>query len=114
VSAQPTVTREAFRFTPGRAGGTAPVRIDSPVPGVAALQSFAKAANGNKITKRLYRCPNGWSLGARRGGYLHLADADTWEIFVLDPRGIVCGDPAGFVTDDMLARAVARLAAWFE
>lgn len=72
------------------------------------------------VTERLYTCPNGWSLGARRGGRTHLAgecpahpDGEgTWEVFVLDPRGIVSGEPVGWVREDQLPGMVDRLANW--
>ena len=91
-----------------------PTSIETPVQGVTALESTTKVGGGRRITKRLYKCSNGWSLGARRGGVLHLADDDTWEIFVLDPMGIANGEPAGFVTDATMDKAVARLAGWFQ
>ena len=67
--------------------------------------------NKHPVVERLYRCPNGLSLGARRGGPLHLADDDTWEIFTFY-EGIPYGRSVGWVTDEQLQRAVERLAAW--
>lgn len=71
-------------------------------------------APADVITERLYTCPNGWQLGARRGGRLHLADATTWEIFVLNSWGIAVGESVGWVDEPTLERAVERLAAWPE
>lgn len=70
------------------------------------------------ITERLYTCPNGLQLAARRGGRAHLADQDTWEIFVLDAWGIAgrtpdgMPDSVGWVDEATLARAVERLSGW--
>lgn len=89
-----------------------PTEITSPVEGVKALErKFKSKANGRLVTQRLYSCPNGLALGARRGGPLHLADKTTWEVFTMS-GGIVYGNAAGWVTEDELQRAVARLAAW--
>lgn len=71
------------------------------------------------ITERLYTCPNGFQLGARRGGRAHLAGAcpahpdgdGTWEVFVL-VGGVVQGEPAGWVTEEQLAVMVDNLANW--
>jgi hypothetical protein len=76
------------------------------------LLETRKRRGASTRVERLYRCANGWSLGAVRGGPLDLADEGSWEIFVLDSRGIVCGDSAGFVSDETLAGAVERLARW--
>lgn len=73
-----------------------------------ALETNRRKA-GVDIVQRLYRCDNGWQLGARRGGPLDLADEDSWEIFVLDERGVVSGESAGWVSDETLALAVQRL-----
>lgn len=104
--------------------------LDCGIPGVTALEKRRKGtlpadlkadlAAHDVITERLYICGNGWQLGARRGGRLHLADNDTWEIFVLDARGITnCRDDGtpetvGFVDEATLQRAVRRLARWHD
>jgi hypothetical protein len=71
-----------------------------------------KRRRGETHVERLYRCPNGWSLGAVRGGPLVLASQDSWEVFTLDPLGVVCGRSVGFVSDETLRLAVERLASW--
>ncbi len=71
-----------------------------------------KRRRGETHVERLYRCPNGWSLGAVRGGPLVLAGQDSWEVFTLDPLGVVCGASVGFVSDETLRLAVERLASW--
>jgi hypothetical protein len=76
------------------------------------LLETRKQRRGETHVERLYRCPNGWSVGAVRGGPLVLAEHDSWEVFTLDPLGIVCGDSVGFVSDETLRLAVERLASW--
>ena len=90
----------------------APQSIESLIEGVTALErKFRSKAHGGSVTQRLYTCPNGLSLGARRGGALHQADEKTWEVFTM-ADGIVYGAHVGWVTDAQLAVAVERLAAW--
>lgn len=98
--------------------------FDCPVPGVVLTEQTRKStlpfdphgtqAARDVITERLYRCANGLQLGARRGGRLHLADGNTWEIFTLDAKGIAIGQSSGFVSEEVLNRAVRRLASWFD
>lgn len=71
-----------------------------------------RSERGQLIVERMYRCPNGWALGARRGGPLHLADAQSWEIFAIRPDGLPIQPSTGFVDDAALARRVSELAAW--
>ena len=74
-------------------------------------EATRKGARG-PITERLYECSNGLAVGARRGGALHLAGKDSWEVFT-----IVNGVPresAGYVTDAYLAlhvQAVSEMSA---
>ncbi len=104
--------------------------IPCDVPGVTALEGHRKGTlpfdfEGREsardvVTERLYICANGLSLGARRGGRLHLAGAceahpdgaDTWEIFTFDERGVRYGASVGWVDEATLQRAVRRLARW--
>jgi hypothetical protein len=67
---------------------------------------------GQTRIQRLYRCPNGLSLGAVRGGPVDLAGDESWEVVVFDERGIVTSDSTGFVPDETLATIVGRLAQW--
>lgn len=95
----------------GELTGSAPVLpLDCPVPGVVARQC-RRRHRAITIQQRLYECPNGLALGARRGGPLHAADERTWEIFLFD-RGVPYGESVGMVDEATLERAVRRLAAW--
>ena len=85
------------------------VEFACPIAGVIRAREVCRQSHGWAITERLYECADGWSLGVRRGGPLHLADESTWEMFVLD-HGLAHGDPVGYVTDEQLTRAVNRLA----
>lgn len=101
-----------------------PTQAPCAIPGVTLLERSGRATlpadpfgglrARDRVTQRLYRCANGWSLGARRGGRLHLAGDDTWEVFVLDPMGVIEGEPKGFVDEATLETAVRRLAGWFD
>lgn len=83
------------------------------IPGVTRLLETRQKRSGLVLVQRLYQCENGWSLAAKQGGPLDLADGnDSWEVVVLDDRNIVEGQSAGFASDETLATAVARLAAW--
>jgi hypothetical protein len=66
-----------------------------------------RRSEGRLITERLYDCGDGWSVAARRGGPLDLADDDSWEVVVL-MGAVVYGAAAGFVTEQELAWAVDR------
>lgn len=81
------------------------------VPGVTARERVKKGSSCT-ITERLYECPNGWALGVRRGGPLHLANEQTWELFVLTPWRTASGRPVGFVDDLTVEHAIRRLAAF--
>lgn len=76
-------------------------------------RTFKSKANGDRVTERLYKCANNLWLGARKGGALHLSDGTNWEIFTF-ADGVPYGEPVGFVSDETLAVAVERLAAWGE
>lgn len=80
-------------------------------PGVCARQSRQRYG-GLTIENRLYECANGLTLAARRGGMLHLAGADSWEVNVFTRHMVPTGEPVGWVSEEALARAVDRLAAW--
>lgn len=90
---------------------TQPHPIPAPEGMTGLEKQFRSKANGDLVTQRLYQRADGLALGARRGGPLHLADADTWEIFTMC-NGIVYGEPVGWVTEERLQSAIARLAAW--
>lgn len=91
--------------------------------GAVAIAEFMPTDDNVKdhIEERLYTCPNGWSLGARRGGRLHMAGecpahpdgAGTWEVFTLDPRGVACGGAIGYIGEEQLERLVIRLRDWW-
>lgn len=72
-----------------------------------------KSTLGDTLTKRIYQCANGWGLGARRGGRLHVADAGSWEVFAVDPSGMPVPPSVGYVSDQALDSAVDRLASWW-
>lgn len=87
--------------------------------GTLPLDFEGKRSARDVITERLYTCPNGFQLGARRGGRAHLAgacpahpDGDrTWEVFVL-VGGTARGNSVGWATEEQLAVMVDRLANW--
>lgn len=89
------------------------VMVEQKRKGLLPFDHFGDLKVGDIITERLYTCPNGLQLGARRGGRLHLADEHTWEAFVLDERGIVVGESVGWVTEAELERLVDALANWW-
>lgn len=88
--------------------------LDCSIPGVVKAQQTRRRLDGRTFEERLYECANGWALGARRGGPLHMAGEDTWEIFVLTPQRIANGKPGGWVDEPTLERAVRRLALYRE
>ena len=91
---------------------TKPAPIPCSVPGVIALATVTRY-DGRTIERRRYTAEGtGLSLGARRGGALHMAGADTWEIFTIAPNGIPYGEPVGWVDEATLESALRGLAAW--
>lgn len=108
-----TKTSERAELVMGElVGGNAePQPLDCPVNGVAALQKRQRSGR-IVVESRLYECANGLALACRRGGPLHMADAKSWEIAVMDERRIVHGNALGWVSEETLLQAVTRLAAW--
>jgi hypothetical protein len=91
-------------------GTPSPLACD--IPGVVRAQQ-SRRGKGFRVEERLYECANGLALGARRGGPLHLADADSWEVFTLDERRLPIGGHAvGWIGEEQLLRLVKRLAEW--
>lgn len=93
-------------------GGDGPL-TDLPcgTPGVRA-RSRTMRSGRVVVEQRLYECPNGFSLACRRGGPLHLADEESWEVTTMRGRVAVIGRPVGWVPDRAIERLVARLATW--
>lgn len=86
--------------------------LDCAIPGVVAQQQ-SRGKGRLRVEERLYECPNGLALAARRGGPLHLADSHTWEVMLLTEfRSTAWPQPEGWVTEDTLSRMVANLAEW--
>ncbi len=81
----------------------------SPFPGVTEVLRARRSSR----TERLYRCANGYGLGAIKGGALTLgSDEAPWEIFVLAPEGVCVGESVGFLTEAQVEAAAVKLAAW--
>jgi hypothetical protein len=89
-----------------------PRRLRVRVQGVTGAKQTRERVGGRQVEQRLYECANGYWLGARRGGVLHLAvEGRSWEVFTLDRRRVPIGGSAGFVDDAGLARLLKKLAA---
>lgn len=89
----------------------APRPLPCPVKHVRARQNVRRGG-GFTVEERVYECGNGLALGVRRGGPLHLADKETWEVVVLTPQRVVNGTSATYVTEDQLLDMVHRLSRW--
>jgi hypothetical protein len=82
---------------------TGPVPLACDVPGVTAWRRVSGTGE-----QRLYECPSGAALAARR----RCDPAEVWEVAVLGPDRYVHGGSEYVLGEDIVLRLVGRLAAW--